>query len=88
MGKIGARSIGAFRYRKVENGYDDEAECEVRVFPLLVKRQSAIWPELGQRAVQWADPEKAISLIAEPELKAIVAAFAKRVATAASKLSY
>jgi 8-oxo-dGTP pyrophosphatase MutT (NUDIX family) len=86
-GKIGARSIGAFRYRKVENG-DDEAECEVKVFPLLVKRQSAIWPESDQRAVQWVDPEKAISLIAEPELKEIVAAFAKRVATAASKLSY
>jgi hypothetical protein len=44
--------------------------------------------ESDQRAVQWVDPEKAISLIAEPELKAIVAAFAKRVATAASKLSY
>jgi 8-oxo-dGTP pyrophosphatase MutT (NUDIX family) len=88
MGKIGARSIGAFRYKKLANGGDDEAECEVKVFPLLVKRQSAMWPESDQRAIQWVDPEKAISLIAEPELKAIVAAFAKRVATAASKLSY
>jgi hypothetical protein len=55
---------------------------------LLVKRQSAIWPESDQRAVQWVDPEKAISLIGEPELKAIVVAFAKRIAAAARKLSY
>ena len=88
MGKIGARSIGAFQYRRVENGGDDEAECEVKVFPLLVKRQRAIWPESDQRAVQWVDPEKAISLIGEPELKAIVGAFAKRIAAAARKLSY
>jgi hypothetical protein len=77
--------FGAFRYRKVENGGDDEAEYEVKVFPLLVKRQSATWPESDQRAVQWVDPEKAISLIGEPELKAMVA---KRVAAAARKLSY
>ena len=87
-GKIGARPIGGFRYRKVENGCDAEAECEVMVFPLLVKRQSAIWPESHQRLVQWVDPERAISLIGEPELKAIVGAFAKRVAAAASKLTY
>jgi 8-oxo-dGTP pyrophosphatase MutT (NUDIX family) len=80
IGKIAAKSIGAFRYRKVENGGGVEAECEVKVFPLLVKRQSTIWPESDQRAVQWVDPENAISLIGEPELKAIVAAFAKRVA--------
>ena len=37
---------------------------------------------------QWVDPEKAIALIREPELKAIVAKFAKRAAVAASKLIY
>jgi hypothetical protein len=41
-----------------------------------------------QRVVQWVDPEKAISLIREPELKSIVAKLAKRAATAASKLIY
>ena len=63
-------------------------DCEVKVFPLLVKRQSATWPEFGQRVAQWVDPEKAISLIKEPELKSIVAVFAKRAAAAASKLIY
>jgi hypothetical protein len=55
---------------------------------LLVKRQSATWPESEQRVAQWVDPEKAIALIREPELKSIVAKFAKRAAVAASKLIY
>jgi hypothetical protein len=38
--------------------------------------------------IQWIDPAKAISLIGEPELKSLVAAFAKRVAATASKLVY
>ena len=51
-------------------------------------RQSATWPEFAQRVAQWVDPEKAISLIREPELKSMVAKFAKRAAAAASKLIY
>jgi hypothetical protein len=35
--------------------------------------------------VQWVAPHKALTLIEEPELKALVAAFAKRLAVAASK---
>jgi 8-oxo-dGTP pyrophosphatase MutT (NUDIX family) len=86
-GKIGARAIGNFRYKKTgQNGADPD--YEVKIFPLLVRRQSATWPEHGQRVVQWVDPEKAISLIREPELKVIVAKFAKRASVAASRLIY
>jgi 8-oxo-dGTP pyrophosphatase MutT (NUDIX family) len=87
-GKIGARAIGNFRYKKTAGQTDDDPDYEVKIFPLLVKRQSASWPEYGQRVVQWVDPEKAISLIREPELKSIVAKFAKRASVAASKLIY
>jgi hypothetical protein len=38
-----------------------------------------------QRLVQWVEPERAIAMIKEPKLKKIVAAFAKRIAAAASK---
>ena len=62
-----------------------QVNCEVKVFPLLVKRQSENWPEIEQRLVQWVDPGKAVSMIREPELKKLVAMFAKRVAVAASK---
>jgi 8-oxo-dGTP pyrophosphatase MutT (NUDIX family) len=84
-GRVGAKSIGLFAYDKIldENGI--RVSCEVRVFPLLVKRQSETWPEIEQRVVQWVAPDKALTLIKEPELKTLVAAFAKRVGIAASK---
>ena len=87
-GKIGARAIGNFRYKKAADENGAEADCEVKVFPLLVRRQSATWPEFGQRVVQWVDPEKAISLIRGPDLKSMVAKFAKRAFVVASKLIY
>jgi hypothetical protein len=76
-----------FNYDKLlaENGIP--VNCEVRVFPLLVKRQSEAWPEFEQRVVQWVEPARAVALIKEPGLKKIVAAFAKRIAAAASKTS-
>ncbi|HEY1863652.1 MAG TPA: NUDIX hydrolase [Roseiarcus sp.] len=89
-GKIGARAIGVFRYKKtVGENNGAEPDYEVKIFPLLVRRQSATWPEFGQRVVQWVDPEKAIGLIRDPELKTIVEKFAKRAAAAAaSKVIY
>jgi len=86
-GKIGAKSIGNFRYAKA-NGNGAEPDYDVTVFPLLVKRQAAAWPESKERVVQWVDPETAVSLIGEPELKALVAAFAKRMSAAANKLAF
>jgi 8-oxo-dGTP pyrophosphatase MutT (NUDIX family) len=85
-GKIGARAIGVFRYKKAAGENGDDPDYEVKIFPLLVRRQSSTWPEFGERVVQWVDPEKAISLIREPELKSMVAKFAKRASVVASKL--
>lgn len=84
-GRIGGKSIGLFTYDKVLDETGIHVRCEVRVFPLLVKRQSEVWPEREQRLVQWVAPSRAVSLIREPELKALVAAFARRAGTAASK---
>lgn len=84
-GRVGAKSIGVFAYHKIldENGVT--VSCEVRVFPLLVKRQSETWPEIEQRVVQWVVPEKALTLVKDPQLRSLVAAFARRAAIAASK---
>jgi 8-oxo-dGTP pyrophosphatase MutT (NUDIX family) len=84
-GHVGARSIGLFTYDKLLDETGMRVSCEVKVYPLLVKRQSEVWPEFAQRVVQWVDPSRAVSLIREPELKALVAAFARRGSTAASK---
>jgi len=84
-GKVGAKSVGVFNYDKLLAEDGIPVNCEVRVFPLLVKRQSESWPEFEQRVVQWVEPAKAVALIKEPGLKKIVAAFAKRIAAAAGK---
>ncbi len=84
-GKVGTKSVGLFTYDKLLDEHGIAVACEVRVFPLLVKRQSEAWPEFEQRVVQWVEPTKAVTLIKEPGLKKLVAAFAKRIAAAASK---
>ena len=81
-GKVGGKSLGFFAYDKLLDESGVRAICEVRVFPLLVTRQSEVWPEVEQRTVQWLEPGKAVALIKEPELKKLVAAFAKRAAGA------
>jgi 8-oxo-dGTP pyrophosphatase MutT (NUDIX family) len=86
-GKVGSKSIGAFRYDKVVDERGARVSCEVKVFPLLVKRQSGVWPEFDERIVQWVEPDRAVSLIKEPDLKTLVATFARRAAAAASKLT-
>jgi 8-oxo-dGTP pyrophosphatase MutT (NUDIX family) len=82
QGRVGGKSIGLFAYDKVLD--DIRTSFEVRVFPLLVRRQSETWPEIEQRVVQWVAPDKALLLIKDPGLKALVAAFVKRVVVAAS----
>jgi 8-oxo-dGTP pyrophosphatase MutT (NUDIX family) len=84
-GKVGTKSIALFNYEKLFEKDRIQVNCEVKVFPLLVKRQSETWPEFEQRLVQWADPGKAVSMMKEPQLKKLVATFAKQVAAAASK---
>ena len=51
-GKIGARAIGNFTYKKTTGQTADDPNYEVKIFPLLVKRQSASWPESEQRVAR------------------------------------
>jgi 8-oxo-dGTP pyrophosphatase MutT (NUDIX family) len=87
IGKIGAKPVGLFTYDKMLDEAHVKAICEVKVYPLLVKRQSEIWPESEQRTTQWVEPSKAIAMIKEPGLKKIVASFAKRIAAAAIRVA-
>jgi 8-oxo-dGTP pyrophosphatase MutT (NUDIX family) len=84
-GRVAAKSIGLFAYNKILDGNGIQVKCEVRVFPLLVRRQSETWPEIEQRVVQWVAPDKALTLVKDPTLRALVAAFIKRAPVAASK---
>ena len=86
-GKVGTKSLGFFTYEKFLDGNGVRVACEVKVFPLLVTRQSEFWPELEQRMVQWVAPTDALSLIEQPALKALVASFAKRKSVARRPLA-
>ncbi|MGO9421234.1 NUDIX hydrolase [Roseiarcus sp.] len=87
-GRIGVRAVGSFTYDKALDEAGRLATCEVTVFPLLVKSQSDAWPEIEQRVTQWVEPSKAAAMVKDLELKAVIAAFAKRVAAAASRLAF
>ncbi|HXZ17828.1 MAG TPA: NUDIX hydrolase [Roseiarcus sp.] len=86
-GRIGVKPVGSFTYDKALDEEGHEVSCEVTVYPLLVKRQAKTWPEFEQRLTQWVEPGRAAAMVADHELKTLIAAFAKRVAAVASNLS-
>ena len=75
-GEIGTKSLGVSAYDKSLDETGIRVPCEVRVFPLLVKRQAAHWPESEQRSVQWLEPANAASLVEEQDLKSLITVFA------------
>jgi 8-oxo-dGTP pyrophosphatase MutT (NUDIX family) len=79
IGSVGRRSVGSFSYEKrLKNG--GMVECEVRVFPLQVKRQSKEWPEKEERKVQWLPAAEAAEKVKEPMLGEIIRRLARRYA--------
>jgi 8-oxo-dGTP pyrophosphatase MutT (NUDIX family) len=87
-GRISAKPVGLFTYDKLVDEAGAQTTCEVKVYPLLVKRQSEVWPESQQRTTQWVEPSRAIAMIKEPDLKKIVASFAKRAVAVASRAAF
>ncbi len=79
-GSIKMKSIGIFSYEKRLDEDGITIPCDVRVFPLLVKRQSKTWPESEQRVAQWLEPAVALSLIKEKSLRSLISSFMKRLA--------
>jgi 8-oxo-dGTP pyrophosphatase MutT (NUDIX family) len=77
-GKVGAKSIGVYLYEKRMEETGVTAPCEVRVFPMLVKRQFETWPEAHQREARWFDAGEALSLIKERGLQELIASFANK----------
>lgn len=74
-GAVSAKSVGSFSYRKrlsEKRGVD----LTVDVFPLRVKEQAAAWPEKTERTARWFHSTEAARLVQEPELAALIAAFA------------
>jgi 8-oxo-dGTP pyrophosphatase MutT (NUDIX family) len=71
VGKVGRDSIGSYSYKKRLKGGGVIA-CEVRVFPLKVKRQQKSWLERGEREIQWFSRTKAAKAVRDRALGAII----------------
>ena len=79
IGAVGRRPVGSFSYEKrLKNGRS--VECEVRVFPLEVKRQSKAWPEKQERRVKWLSASKAAEKVNDPVLSKIIQRVARKYA--------
>ena len=76
VGKVAAEPLGAFTYRKLLKS-GETVTCNVEVFPLAVARQRRAWPEKRARQTDWCSVEEALSRIAEPGLRRIVAGLTK-----------
>jgi 8-oxo-dGTP pyrophosphatase MutT (NUDIX family) len=73
-GRVGARSLGRYTYRKsVRRG---SIRGIVEVFPLQVRVVYRDWPERTVRRRAWMDVRVAATRIREPELRRILVAFA------------
>jgi 8-oxo-dGTP pyrophosphatase MutT (NUDIX family) len=72
-GRVKRKPIGSFVYDKVlsDGGLK---RCRVTVFALEVEKELKRWPESRQRKRKWFSAKEAAKRVAEPELKAILAA--------------
>ena len=76
VGVVGRHSIGTYSYKKrLKSG--KVIACEVRVFPLKVKRQKETWRESGQRVIQWFSRTKAAKAVQESALREIIRSLGK-----------
>jgi uncharacterized protein Yka (UPF0111/DUF47 family)/8-oxo-dGTP pyrophosphatase MutT (NUDIX family) len=73
-GRIATVPIGSYRYEKRRRA-GGPALAIVTVYPLLVTRQAANWPERGQRETRWFSPEEAAASVDEPELAVMILSF-------------
>jgi len=77
VGAVAKRSVGSFSYEKrLKNG--GAVVCEVRVFPLEVRRQNKRWPEKQERVAKWHSASQAVEKVKEPKLSAIILRLARK----------
>ena len=76
QGKVLERPAGTYYYRKRSNG-DHFLTCAVKVYALRVEATKKKFPERGQRKLKWVDSVKAVDIVSEPELKALIKKFSQ-----------
>jgi 8-oxo-dGTP pyrophosphatase MutT (NUDIX family) len=74
-GDVAVAALGLYRYEKqLKSGRSEWVTVEV--YALEVAREHKSWPEKDEREKMWVAPEIAAGLVDEPELQALIAAFA------------
>ena len=77
VGHIGKRPLGFYLYEKRLKNRDCVL-CQVKVFPLEVRKQLKNWPEQDQREGRWFSPSEAAEAVVEAGLAGIIRAACKR----------
>jgi 8-oxo-dGTP pyrophosphatase MutT (NUDIX family) len=70
-GTIGKRRFGSFHYHKRLND-GSVVLCRVDAYAFEVARELDHWLERSERKRRWFDAKRAIKLVREPELKALI----------------
>jgi 8-oxo-dGTP pyrophosphatase MutT (NUDIX family) len=84
VGIVGQHPVGSFEYLKRMDAKTTK-RCRVMVFPLQVEQELDEWPEKHERTREWVRPAVAAERINEPELAALILAFAKPPIAAAGR---
>lgn len=75
VGKPGRKTLGVYHYdKRLASGRLQHVR--VMVYPLEVREARDIWPEMAERDRLWSSAAEAASLVAEPELRSLLAGFA------------
>jgi 8-oxo-dGTP pyrophosphatase MutT (NUDIX family) len=77
VGQIGKRPLGFYLYEKRLKSRDSVL-CQVKVFPLEVRKQLKHWPEQHEREGRWFSPSEAAEAVAEAGLSGIIRSVTKR----------
>ena len=74
IGKPSHKSLGIYHYdKRLRSGRLQHVR--VMVYPLEVREERDIWPEMAERDRNWTTPGDAAGLVDEPELKTLLAKF-------------
>jgi len=74
-GQMAVQAMGHYTYSKRLRGRTKK-RFRVDVFAMEVSEVLDQWPEAHERARQWLSPGEALALVEEPELAALIRAFA------------
>lgn len=74
VGETRGKSLGVYHYdKRLRSGRLQNVR--VMVFPLAVREERDIWPEMAERDRNWTSPAEAAGLVDEPELRALLTRF-------------